>query len=82
MIQIVRLIFITSIAGGLVWFLGKTIFQGIKTGAIRHTDSTQVCRKDKNPAGFWALIVLFCGFIVLLGTVWAFAVFDALRKMK
>jgi len=82
MMQIIRLVVVTAVAGGLGWFLGKTVFQGITTGVIRHTDSERVCRRDHNPAGFWSLVVLFSGFVVLLGAGWVFAVLDAVRKMK
>ncbi|MDD5704344.1 MAG: hypothetical protein PHR35_00345 [Kiritimatiellae bacterium] len=82
MIQIIRLIVVTAVTGGLGWFLGKTVIQGVTTGAIRHTDSTRVCRRDQNPAVFWSLVVLFSGFVVLLGAGWVFAVIDAVGKMK
>ena len=82
MMQIFRLIIVTVVTGGLVWLLGRTVFEGIKSGTIRHTDSTRVCRRDKNPVGFWALVVLFCGFIVLLWGVWGCVVFDTVQKMK
>ena len=82
MIQIIRLIVVTVVAGGLVWFLGRTVIQGIQTGAIRHTDSIRACRRDKNPAGFWALVALFSAFTIGIGSAWAFAVVDAIRRMR
>ena len=82
MMQIIRLIVVTIIAGGLIWFLGRTVVAGITSGAIRHTDSTRTCRRDKNPAGFWALVALFSGFIFAIGFVWVFAVVDVIGNMR
>jgi hypothetical protein len=82
MIQIIRLVVVTAAAGWLVWFLGRTVIKGIKTGAIRHTDSTRRCQRDQNPTGFWALVLLFTVFIIGIGSGWCYAVFDAFRQMR
>ena len=76
LIQIFRLILAAGIFGWAVWFLGGVVIRGIQTGAIRHTDSTRMCRRDKNPAGFWALVILFCAFIAGIGYAFGFAVVD------
>lgn len=80
--QILRIIVVTIIAGWLCWFLGKTIVHGLRTGAIRHTDSTSTCRRDKNPIGFWCLVVFFSAIVIGFATEWVFIVADAVRKMK
>lgn len=80
--QIVRIIAVSGIAGWLCWFLGKTVVDGIRTGAIHHTNSKKVCRRKKNPVGFWALVVLFVGFVTMIAWAWGFAVVDAVLKMK
>lgn len=82
MMQVIRIIVVTGVAGWLCWFLGKTVVDGIKSGAIHHTDSTKVCRRKTNPAGFWALVVLFSGFVGVIAWGWAFVMVDAIRDIK
>ncbi len=82
MLQILRIIFMTAVVGWLSWFLGKTVIVGIRTGTIRHTDSTRVCRRSSNPIGYWFLVVLFSAFVAMLTGVWWWAVGDALRHLK
>ena len=48
MTQIIRLIMVTAVAGGLAWFLGNTVLHGITTGAIRHTDTTRLFAQKGN----------------------------------
>lgn len=80
MAEIVRLVVVTAVAGWLVWFLGATVIQGIRTGAIRHTDSIRACRRGTNPVGFWALVLLFSALIVGIGSVWIVAVVDTFAR--
>jgi len=82
MMQLLRIVGVSAIAGWLCWLLGKTVIDGIKTGKIHHTDSTKVCHRKRNPAGFWALVLIFIGFVAMLAWVWVFTVAEALRTMK
>jgi hypothetical protein len=82
MMQILRIIVVSAIAGWLCWWLGKTVIDGIRTGKIHHTDSTKVCCRNRNPAGFWALVALFTGFVAMFAWAWGFSVIDAVRKMN
>ena len=77
MIQTTRIIGATLILGLLSWFLGRTVIEGLKTGSIRHTDSTQKCSRNENPIGFWSLILLFVGFVVMFIAVWMWVVTSA-----
>ncbi len=81
MVELARIILATAFAGSLSWFLGTILFAGLKTGSIRHTDSTSVCRRDRHPLAFWALTALFAGMIVLLAAVWVSILIDAAGKM-
>jgi hypothetical protein len=82
MMQILRAIVVTVIAGWFSWFLGKTVIEGIRTGAIRHTNSTQICRRKDNPIGFWSLVILFSGFVAMFILVWSWAVVGVAKEMK
>jgi len=46
--------------------LGKNIIIALKTGTIRHTDTTSKCSKDKNPVKFWSLVILNFGFMTIM----------------
>jgi hypothetical protein len=80
MIQILRFIIISLAAGWLSWFLGRIVLNGIKTGALHHTNATAVCKRQRNPFGFWALTSLFALFIIILLTVWVLVLMDALKN--
>jgi len=82
MIEILRMLIATLILGGLSWFLGRTVIKGIRTGAIHHTDSARVCKRRQNPVGFWALVLLFSGFILVFVTLWVNVVIDVLKRLK
>jgi hypothetical protein len=82
MIEMFRIILVSLVAGWLSWFLGMTVLRGIRTGAIHHTDSTKVCRREKNPVGFWSLVALFSGMVIMFISAWGFVVIDALNKLK
>lgn len=82
MIQVIRILVATVVAGGLAWFLGNTVIEGIRTGAIRHTDSTSRCRRQQSPVKFWSLVVLFSGMVVIFTGVWLWAVVDAVKTLR
>lgn len=82
MLQILRIIVASGVFGWLCWYLGKTLVNGLRTGMIHHTNSIKICRKKENLVGFWALVVLFSGFVIMLACGWFFVVLDAIGKMK
>lgn len=79
--QSFRIIVVSGIAGWLCWYLGQVVVKGVRTGAIHHTNSTKVCRKKDNPAGFWALVILFSSLIALFVWAWGFAIINAVKKL-
>ncbi len=81
MIQIVRVIVVTLVIGGVAWVLGWALVDGLRTGKIRHTDSRRKCDRKKNPFGYWALVCLFCGLLALLGWAWVKATGDAWTRL-
>jgi len=77
---ILRIIIGTIVCWYFVIFLGKNIYLGLKFGKINYKDSTSVCVKNKNPLGFWSLIVLFLGFISMFFVVWILMIADIINK--
>jgi hypothetical protein len=65
--SIIRLIVACVVCGGLAFYLGHVIIYGLKTGQVRHTDSSGACRKSHNPVGYWLLILLFS--LIAIGSV-------------
>lgn len=53
----------------LAGFLIHTVLMGLASGKIRHSTASRVCRRDDNPWGFWARVVLFSGIACL--AAWA-----------
>jgi hypothetical protein len=51
-------------------WLTVEVVMALKTGRIRHTDSTQVCTKTQEPAKFWVIVTLF----TLTAGAWGYAV--------
>ncbi|MGY0505409.1 hypothetical protein [Luteimonas sp. e5] len=51
------LVTIASLVFGL--WLGRVVQSGLRTGRIRHTDSTQSASRAGEPAKYWAFILLF-----------------------
>ncbi len=54
-----------GIAGYLLWH----VIHGIRDGKIHHSDSVQVCSRDKKPVMFWFLVTLFTLFSLMM--LWA-----------
>jgi len=46
--------------------LGKNLITALKTGTIRHTDTTSKYSKDENPVKFWSLVILFFSFMATM----------------
>lgn len=65
-----RAILASLVCGGLAAFLSREILLGVRAGRIRHTDSSTYCVRKKNPISFWALVLLFGGFVVALILSW------------
>ncbi|MDD2466379.1 MAG: hypothetical protein PHI97_20455 [Desulfobulbus sp.] len=82
MIQLFRIILVSVINGWLAWVLSKNVYEGIKAGTIRHTDTDKICLRQKKPFGFLALTLLFAGIVLMLFVVWGYVVFDAINEMK
>lgn len=61
---LIRLLLVTLLTGALLGWLGRILWQGLRTGKMRHTDSRRYCSRQQNPLGYWALVLLFatlCG---------------------
>jgi len=56
---LIRLLMLTLLFGTPVYWLGRILWQGLRTGKIRHTDSRRYCSRQQNPLGYWALVLLF-----------------------
>ncbi len=81
-LQILQIFLISIISGCLCLLLGNIVLDGLKTGAIRHADPQKVCSRKNNPAGYWGLIGMISGFIVIVLVKWFFAVVEAVRTIK
>ena len=82
MVQFLRLFIVTVVVGYLCWLLSKTVVDGIKTGAISHTDSTKKCKMESNPVMFWSLVILFNAIIICCALAWWFVLCDVITKLK
>lgn len=76
--NILAFILVSLILGGLYFFLGGVIRDGLKTGKIRHTDSKTLCDKAKNPLGYWLLILWFAIIMLFCLIAWLKALFGIL----
>ncbi|MBL1146809.1 MAG: hypothetical protein HND56_09885 [Pseudomonadota bacterium] len=76
--NILAFILISLFLGGLYFFLGRVILDGLKTGKIRHTDSKSLCDKAKNPAGYWLLILWFAVIMLFCLIAWLKVLFRVL----
>ncbi len=65
-----RIAVATLVCWGLALFLGYVVAMGLRTGKIRHSDSSSFVARAKNPAAFWALVVLFLSFVAVSLGVW------------
>lgn len=76
--SLLRLLVVTAATWGLFAYLAWVVVDGLRTGAIRHTDSSKRCRRADNPAGFWALVALFSLFAAGAAACWLMAVVNIL----
>ncbi|MFA7238129.1 MAG: hypothetical protein WC058_14795 [Phycisphaeraceae bacterium] len=70
---VVRIILFTLIAGYLCGFLLKVVRQGLRSGAIGYIDSTRKCERDKQPLGYWALVIFFSALAAVIAATWVWA---------
>jgi lipid-A-disaccharide synthase-like uncharacterized protein len=68
--QVLRILLVTAIAGGLLWLLIGTLLQGFRTGKMHYMDSESVCDQRSNPVLFWFLTLVFASLSVMIATVW------------
>jgi hypothetical protein len=66
----IRIAIATLVCWGLALFLGYVVAMGLRTGKIRHSDSSSFIVRAKNPAAFWALVVIFLTLVALCLAVW------------
>ena len=76
--SLLRLLVVTAATWGLFAYLAWVVVDGLRTGAIRHTDSSKRCRRDDNPAGFWALVAPFSLYAAASAVCWFMTVADIL----
>lgn len=61
---LIRLLLVTLLTGALLGWLGRILWQGLRSGKMRHSDSRRYCSRQQYPLGYWALVLLFatlCG---------------------
>jgi hypothetical protein len=75
---LLRLLVVTAATWELFGYLAWVVVDGLRTGAIRHTDSSKRCRRADNPAGFWALVLLFSLYVAGCAACWLMAVANVL----
>ena len=67
---------LSAICGGLSILLGRVVFFGLQSGRIAHTDSSSFCKRQENPLGYWALVILFSAIIFGCLFIWGRAVYE------
>ncbi len=75
---ILRMILVSIICLGFIFYLGKKVISGLKYGVVHHTDSVKVFRKQNEPVKFWLIMILFSVFVLLAFFVWGFSMLAAL----
>lgn len=80
MLNFFRIFLFTIIFLYFLWSLGSNIIIGLKTGSIRHTDSSKKCKKSENPMFFWFLVSLFSLLLFSIGYFWFLAVKSLFSK--
>ncbi len=76
--ELLRLVLATAVTWSLGLYLAHVVLDGLRTGAIRHSDVRRRCRRADNPAGFWALVVLFSLYVAGCAVCWLMAVVNIL----
>ena len=65
-----RLLLVTLVCLGLAYFLTREIVAGLKSGKIAYSRKRRFCHRAQNPIGFWLLVGLFSGIIVMSLAAW------------
>jgi lipid-A-disaccharide synthase-like uncharacterized protein len=66
----VRILAVTLIFWSLVFYVGRTLYLGLKSGKMGHSDSSRYASRKTNPVGFWALAILFTSMIGMFVMAW------------
>lgn len=64
--QIFRIVLVILVMGGTAILLGHTVYDGLKTGKIKYSESRNRCERKANPWGYWGLIALFAASFLLV----------------
>lgn len=59
MLSLLRLLAVFAIAGSFAVQMIRTVWGGLKTGKMAHSDSRSFADRRKQPIFFWFLAVLF-----------------------
>ena len=68
--EVIRFVLATIFCWGVIIMLGVNVINGLRTGVIRHSTCTDICRKKNNPLFYYFLLAVNIGFILMLGFVW------------
>ncbi len=75
-----RLLLITLVCVGLAYLLTREIVAGLKSGKIAYSRKRLYCHRSKNPLGFWLLVGLFSGIIVMSLAAWLWVVWPSVAS--
>lgn len=67
---ILRIVLVSIICWGMVFYLGREVLAGWKRGMVRHTDSVQVYARQKQPLKYWLIMLFFSAIVLLSIVVW------------
>ncbi len=70
----IRVVLITLLVCFVLFGLIKTLYHGIQTGKMHHTDTQKYCDRSVKPVCFWMLFALFSIMIIALLYMWYQAV--------
>ena len=70
----IRIVLLTVFLGCLAVGFAKEILRALRTGSILYSFADKLCNKRINPSGYWSLIILYSGFLVVVLFVWFQAV--------
>ncbi len=63
--MLLRSIFISLVCGALALGLGVEVARALRTGVIRHSDSTSLIKRSEAPVRFWCLALLFSSIVAM-----------------
>ena len=70
----IRIVLLTVFLGCLAVGFAKEILRALRIGSIHYSSTDKVCNQRNNPAGYWSLIILYSGVLVVVLFVWFQAV--------